>query len=86
MSAYGMLSTESMGIKRRRRTLQVLIARYDQSPNERDQLLTKIANEQRRLNIYKQGSLDRDDALAWVDTWKPRRPRQSVFQSIRAAF
>ncbi len=86
MSAYGMLSTESIGIERRRRALQSLIARYDQSPNERERLLAEITKEQRRLNIYKRGSLEKDDVLAWVDTWKPRRPRQGVFQSIRAAF
>ena len=80
-----MKSNESMGLERRRRALQSLIARYDRTPGEREQLLTEIAKEQRRLSIYKRGTGEPKDALAWVDRWKPRGPRPSILKSILAS-
>jgi hypothetical protein len=80
MSAYRIL-TDSDAVQRRRRTIEILITRYEKSPKEREQLLAEIRKEQQRLNIYKRD--DREtDSLSWVDTWKPRRPGQSMARML----
>lgn len=84
MSAPDTLSTKHV-VERRRRALESLIERYDRSPQEQKQILGEIQREQQRLNIYKRGTADNDDVLGWVDTWKPRRPRKTVMQSLFAA-
>lgn len=86
MTANELAAGGSVGLGRRRRVLQSLIARYDNRPDEREQLLTKIVKAQLRLGIYKRGNCEGDDALAWVDRWKPSGPRPSVLKSILAAF
>ena len=84
MDAYRRLMPENSNLQRRRRSLQVLIARYEKTPHERDQLLAMIRKEQERLKIYKRDG-DASDALSWVDGWKPRQLRRSG-QSVLQAF